>query len=106
MALAELLIRSTLGRSDAPASLQLALFRSGAEVGTQGYSRFDVAKGSWRVDGSKASVEAKFGPFLTRTSFDTLVLFDGRTMVDRIEIGETVVPAGMLFTPTPGFAIG
>lgn len=106
MALGDLLIRCTLGRSQAPPHLDLALYRGDTEITTGGYRRFRIAKGAWRVNGAKASIDASFGPFAARTSFDALVLHDGDNQIDRVEIGATDVPAGMSFTPTAGFTIG
>jgi hypothetical protein len=106
-ALAADLLASYFGAGDAPATLEVALARRDRELEVAGYRRHRVAKGSWRLEGTVARVQVRFGPVAQVAAFDTAwVLRDGAVLMALALGGEVALVAGASFTHEIEVGIG
>lgn len=80
MGLAEDLVATYFARDD----LTLGLAAGAREVVDGGYAR-EPAR-TWVVDGSTARAEVLFGPFRSMVRFDTVLLFRGDELLDRVAL--------------------
>ena len=80
MGLAEDLVATYFARDD----FALGLANAGAELVDSGYRR-EPAR-AWVCDGATARAEVLFGPFRSMVRFDTVLLFRGDELLDRVAL--------------------
>lgn len=71
--------------------LSIGLSLKGNELRGPGYVR---QKPAWSVVDGVAEAKSLFGPFSDSVEYDTVILLDGKDIVEEVHIGDSKLPPG------------